>query len=339
MDWMPSASLATLRQRAKLLAATRQFFAGRGLMEVETPALVQRGVTDPHLQNIPARLLQGPQLYLHTSPEFHMKRLLAAGAPDIWQLGKVFRDGEAGRHHEPEFTLLEWYRHDFTLRELATETCDLLRILATVVRDGASPSAIADEPPVIWTYAGLFRETLGIDPLAADASELRQCARATLGARLGAELEAGLGNDISLWLDLLMSHVVAEQLATTGIAVVTGYPANQAALARLNPDDPRVAERFEVFCRGLEVANGYRELTDASEQRRRFDRDRQIRAAYGRPDVLPDELLLAALEHGLPDCSGVAVGFDRVVMAVLGLRCLQEAISFPILSAGQTPPI
>ncbi len=333
MHWRPSASLVTLRQRSQLLRAARAFFSERGLLEVETPALVQRAVTDPHLQNIQARLGQGQQLFLHTSPEFHMKRLLAAGAPDIWQLGKVFRDGEAGQRHEPEFTLLEWYRHDFTLEQLAGETCELLAVLARAAEDANAEPTIATDAPVHWTYAALFRETLGIDPLTAGTLELQDCVRSVLGARVGTELRASLGDETTLWLDLLMSHVVSERLAGTGIAVVTGYPAAQAALARVDPADRRVAERFEVFCRGIEVANGYRELTDAAELRRRFSADRDLRARLGRPDVAPDEHLLAALEHGLPDCSGVAVGFDRVVMLLLGLRTLQAAISFPILEA------
>lgn len=331
MDWQPSASLTTLRQRARLTSATRDFFGGRGLLEVETPALVRHGVTDPHLQNIGAHLGNGQRLFLHTSPEFHMKRLLAAGAPDIWQLCKVFRDGEAGRRHEPEFTLLEWYRHGYTLGQIAHETCDLLLALAqSAERAGAAP-AISRGPPVWWSYSDLFRAVLGIDPLATGPAELQDCARRCLGAAASEELRGSLGDEPSLWLDLLMSHAVREHLATTGIAVVTGYPAAQAALARLDPADARVAERFEIFCRGIEVANGYRELTDATEQDRRFAADRAFRARLGRPDVAPDEHLLQALRHGLPDCSGVAVGFDRVVMILLGLPVLQEAISFPVL--------
>ncbi|MDP2324122.1 MAG: EF-P lysine aminoacylase EpmA [Gammaproteobacteria bacterium] len=333
MHWQPSASPLTLRQRSRLLAATRHFFSSRGLLEVDTPALVQHGVTDPHLQNIPARLCGGQQLFLHTSPEFHMKRLLAAGAPDIWQLGKVFRDAEAGLRHEPEFTLLEWYRHDYTLRQLADETCELLAELSAAVEQTGAVSTAGAGPPRHWTYSALFLETLGIDPLTTTTPELQDRARSLLGEQLSAELCISLGNETSLWLDLLMSHVVSKHLAGTGIAVVTGYPANQAALARLEPSDPRVAERFEVFCQGIEVANGYRELSNATEQRRRFAADRALRARLGRPDVSPDEHLLAAMEHGLPDCAGVAVGFDRVVMILLGLKTLREAISFPVLPA------
>ncbi len=331
MAWRPSASWTALRQRARLLAATRSFFSARGLLEVETPALVRHAVTDPHLGNISVRPVSGPPLFLHTSPEFHMKRLLAAGAPDIWQLGKVFRDGEAGRHHEPEFTLLEWYRHDFTLEQLAGETCALLTVLAREAEIAGAVPSLALETPVYWTYADLFRATLGVDPLTAGIADLQDCARSVLGSRASAELCGSLGDKTTLWLDLLMSHVVSKRLEGTLIAVVTGYPAAQAALARVNPADHRVAERFEVFCRGIEVANGYRELTDAAELRRRFSADRALRAQLGRHDVTPDEQLLAALEHGLPDCSGVAVGFDRVVMVLLGLGTLQAAISFPVL--------
>jgi len=329
MGWQPSASLATLRQRAKLLGTARSFFAERGLLEVETPALVQRAVTDPHLESIRVQLVQGKTHFLHTSPEFHMKRLLAAGAPDIWQLGKVFRGGEAGRHHEPEFTLIEWYRHDFTLDQMTSETCELLAALAQEAELAGALRTISQGRPVHWTYSDLFRETLGVDPLTARISDLQDCARSVLGTQVGPALCASLGDVTTLWLDLLMSHVVSERLATTGIAVITGYPAAQAALARLDPTDPRVAERFEVFCRGIEVANGYRELTDAAEQGRRFRADQDYRTRLGQPDVVPDEHLLAALEHGLPDCAGVAVGFDRVLMVLLGLGTLQEAISFP----------
>jgi len=329
MPWQPTASLATLRQRAQLLSATRAFFNGRGLLEVDTPALVRHAVTDPHLENIQVRMSGSNELFLHTSPEFHMKRLLAAGVPDIWQLGKVFRDGEAGRHHEPEFTLLEWYRHDFSLARLAEETCELLAMLATVAEGTGAPRIFTREPPMHWTYAGLFRETVGVDPLTARLTDIQACAREVLGSELGPELCRDLGDEASLWLDLMMSHVVSKRLAGTGIAVVTGYPAAQAALARLNPDDQRIAERFEIFCGGIEVANGYRELTDAAEQHTRFSEDRAFRARLGRRDVVPDQHLLAALESGLPDCAGVAVGFDRLVMVLLGLGTLQEALSFP----------
>ena len=322
MEWQPSASIETLAQRARLLRTARDFFTARGLLEVETPALVMHAVSDPHLSNIPALLADGRRLWLHTSPEYHMKRLLAAGAPDIWQLGKVFRDGEAGRRHEPEFTLVEWYRHDYTLRALAGETCELIAALAAAV--GRNLTA-----PLLISYRELFLSAVGIDPLTADAATLCNCAREALGSSLGPELENGLGEDIDVWLDLLMSHAVSTHLASTEVAVVSGYPASQAALARIDPADSRIAERFEVFCAGLEVANGYRELCSAEEQARRFGADRARRARLNRPEVVPDPALLAALEAGLPDCAGVALGFDRVLMFLLELPDIRPAISFP----------
>lgn len=322
MAWQPSASFETLAQRARLLGTARAFFTTRGLLEVETPALVAHAVSDPHLSNIRAQLVDGRRLWLHTSPEYHMKRLLAAGAPDIWQLGKVFRDGEAGRRHEPEFTLLEWYRHDCTLHALAAESCELIAALATVVGKGLAA-------PVYLGYRELFLSAVGIDPLTADAVMLRNCAREVLGNSLDAGLEDRLAGDIDAWLDLLMSHAVSTYLAATELAVVSGYPASQAALARIDPIDSRIAERFEIFCAGLEVANGYRELRDPSEQERRFSSDRTARARLGRPDIVPDSALLAALAAGLPDCAGVALGFDRVLMFLLGLPDIQSAISFP----------
>jgi lysyl-tRNA synthetase class 2 len=322
MQWQPSASFDTLAQRALLLGTTRDFFRQRGLLEVETPALVAHAVSDPHLANIPTRLADGRKLWLHTSPEYHMKRLLAAGAPNIWQLGKVFRDGEAGRCHEPEFTLLEWYRHDCTLRTLATESCELITTLAAIV--GRHLAA-----PVYLSYRELFLSAVGVDPLSADAVTLRNCAREIMGTRLDAGLENRLGDEIDAWLDLLMSHAVTAQLATTELAVVSGYPASQAALARIDPADSRIAERFEIFCAGLEVANGYRELCDAGEQARRFSTDQATRARLGRPDIVHDSGLLAALEAGLPDCAGVALGFDRVLMFLLDLPDIQSGLSFP----------
>ncbi len=327
MSWRPEARPGTLRVRATLLAATRNFLNGRGILEVETPMLVARGVTDPQVQNLVAGRPGRTTLHLHSSPEYHMKRLLAAGAPDIWQLCKVFRDGEAGRRHSPEFTLVEWYRRGFTLQQMADECCALLAALAGA--SGATPDRAAGwDSPVTVTYQGLFRSAFGVDALAADAGELAAVARNALGEAVDASLAAGLGSDRDLWLDLLVSHLVSEQLAAVPVAVVTGYPASQAALARLDPADARVAERFEVFCHGIEVANGYRELTDAAEQSRRFAADRAIRRRRGLPDREPDEELLAALAHGLPDCSGVAVGFDRVVMVLLGLGSIRESLSF-----------
>lgn len=325
--WQPTATWATLRQRARCLAATREFFATRGLLEVETPALVQHAVTDPQLQNLPVHHRSGRELFLHTSPEFHMKRLLAAGAPDIWQLAHVFRDGEAGRHHEPEFALIEWYRHGFSLRQMADETCALIEHLADSM---PATDRVPRSPPVHWSYRQLFEATLMLDPLAATAAELEAAARSLLGGRIALSTDPD-SDDASLWLDLLMTHVVQQRLSSTFLAVVSGYPADQAAWARLDPADPRVAERFEVYLCGIEVANGYHELRDPAEHRRRLATDRARRLALGHPEVMPDTRFLAAIDHGLPDCAGVAVGLDRVLMVLAGLPDLQSVVAFPVL--------
>jgi len=319
MAWEPKASFATLRQRSLLLSAARDFFRQRQMLEVETPTLVAHAVTDPHLANLATELGGGQRRFLHTSPEFHMKRLLAAGSPDIWQLGKVFRAGEAGPRHEPEFTLVEWYRRGYTLMEMVAETCGLLDCLA-----GAAGVRWATSRTL--TYQAAFQECLGIDPLAASAGALGRHAREHLGESLGVSLDDATDRDT--WLDLLMSHGVAPALAGTDVVVITHFPASQAALARLDPRQPGVAERFEVLLRGVEVANGYRELTDPREQRQRFQQDRDRRRRLGHPDVTPDPGLLAALDHGLPECAGVAVGFDRVLMVLLGLDSLQECLAF-----------
>ncbi|MEZ5566220.1 MAG: EF-P lysine aminoacylase EpmA [Gammaproteobacteria bacterium] len=344
-DWRPTASWATLHQRARLLAGTRGFFADRDLLEVETPALIQHAVTDPQLQNMVVQHQSGQHLFLHTSPEFHMKRLLAAGAPDIWQLAKVFRDGEAGRRHEPEFTLVEWYRHGFSLQQMAEETCALLEQLARLIADQSNVARGAPRTaPVYWSYRQLFQTALGIDPLGATAVELENCARKVLGDQCAITTATRTStdpgsetDDVRLWLDLLMTHVVEQRLAETFLAVISGYPASQAALARLDPVDPRVAERFEVYLCGIEVANGYRELRDPAEHRQRFAADRAARLRLGYRDTRPDVDLIAAIEQGLPDCAGVAVGFDRVLMVLLGLRDIQSAITFPVLPNKPAP--
>lgn len=321
--WAPTASLAALAVRARLLAATRAFFAGRGVLEVETPALVGHAVTDPHLANVAATLAGPPasRLWLHTSPEYHMKRLLAAGAPDIYQLGKVWRDGERGRWHAPEFTLLEWYRHGFTQQTLADEVVALIACLCAEA--GRAAPAVRQA-----SYADLFIDTTGIDPLTAPLEAVRATAERLPGGVVDDRLRAALGDDREGWLDLLLTHAVTPALAGSGLCVVTGYPADQAMMARRNPADPRVAERFEVFWDGLELANGYHELADAAEQAGRFAADRDRRRSAGLPDVEPDEALLAALAAGLPDCAGVAVGFDRVVMRVLGVDRIDAVLSF-----------
>ncbi|HEV8629660.1 MAG TPA: EF-P lysine aminoacylase EpmA [Thermoanaerobaculia bacterium] len=320
-DWRPTAPLDNLRRRAELLASVRGFFAARGVLEVETPLLGAAAATDPHLASIGAELsAPAPRtLWLQTSPELHMKRLLAAGSGPIWQLGKAFRDGEAGRRHNPEFTMLEWYRPGWDHHRLMDEVEELLRATLGSLA-GAAPAERL-------TYRQAFLTHAGVDPFAADVAALRRRA-----AELGIEA-AALPDDRDTWLNLLLATAVEPRLGRSCPTFVHDFPASQAALARVRrdgPDDPPVAERFEAFVAGVELANGYHELADPVEQERRFAADLAERRRRGLPALPADSRLLAALAHGLPDCSGVALGFDRLVMLALGADAIAEVIAFPV---------
>jgi lysyl-tRNA synthetase class 2 len=288
-DWAPSCSLAALAARAELLATVRDFFRARGVMEVQTGVIGTATVTEPAVESIPVPGLG----FLQTSPEYQMKRLLAAGAPSIYQLGPVFRAGEAGRRHNPEFTMLEWYRIGYDDRQLMAEVAALV------------DAALGPAPVHAITYAEVV-------------------------ARAPVELEVQASGGLSERERLDLRFSTGLDTLPIGRWFVTDYPADQAALARRRPHDPAVAARFELVVDGLEIANGYHELTDASEQRARFEHDRAARRAAGQPDHAADERLLAALEHGLPDCAGVALGFDRLLMLKLGARSLREVMPFPI---------
>ncbi len=317
-DWRPGASLETLRVRADLLARVRAHFASEGVLEVQTPVLARAPVTDVHLASLSTRVAGHGELYLQTSPEYAMKRLLAAGAPDIYQVAQVFRDEERGAQHNPEFTLVEWYRRGFSLDRLMSDCERLLSSLLAGRRELAAAERI--------TYRDAMLQHAGVDPLEATAQDLR----ANL-VRHRIELpRAAAAEERDLWLDLLMSTVVGPKLGVEGLTFLHSYPASQAALARLEPDDARVAQRFEIYLSGVELANGFHELADPAEQRRRFERDLQERARRGLPALPVDERLLAALESGLPDCSGVALGFDRVVMLACGMQRIDEVIAFSI---------
>lgn len=297
-------------------------------MEVDTPVLTAAGCSDPNLANISCRLQIHPDrdFFLQTSPEYAMKRLLAAGSPDIYQICKVFRDAELGANHQPEFTMLEWYRKDFSLNEMFGETCSLFRFLCQA-DELETNTALLDEPSV-FRYEEIFRSATGLDPLRSDMAELRKCASKT--ACMSTTLEQRLGTNRSAWLDFLMGQTIIPSLAGQGLVIIHDYPADQAMLARLRPDDPRLAERFEIFFDGLELANGYRELCDSAEQRRRFEHDRGRRSHHGLPEIAADTALLSALEYGLPDCCGVAVGFDRLLMSLFGLSDIRRSMSFAI---------
>lgn len=322
--WRPTADIDALRARAELLRLARAFFTDRGLLEVETPVLGEFGVTDPNIAGVEVRLdaPSNARRFLQTSPEYAMKRLLAAGSPDIWQICRVFRNGESGRRHRPEFTMIEWYRLGWSLDAIIAETCELIVALLAMTKPAA-----ANTPVTVHRYADLFQAATGLDPIDASLDDLRACARDLVAGLADAQ---ALGDLRQNWLDLLMSHVVQSSLPASGLSVVRQYPAEQAALARLDPEDARYAERFEILMNGLELANGYHELTDATEQRVRFAADRRRRAAAGLPDVAEDALLLGALDHGLPDCSGVSVGFDRVLMCALGAESIDDVVSFPV---------
>jgi lysyl-tRNA synthetase class 2 len=323
MDWQPTAKIDTLRTRARVLQSIRAFFSMRDVLEVDTPVLSRAAATDVNLESF-ATVYRGPGApqgqvyYAHTSPEFPMKRLLASGSGPIYQICKVFRQGESGASHNPEFTMLEWYRPHYDLSAFFDE----LEEFVTTVLGEHVRLEVAER----LTYAEAFKRFARIDNVhEASVADLRRRVR-----ELALPEVRGLGDDDrDGWLDFIMSTVVQSQLGHAGPSIVFDYPASQAALARINPGPPAVAERFEVFVKGVEIANGFHELTDADEQRRRFEQDRARRAALKRRDVPIDENLLAALAEGMPDCTGVAVGVDRLVMLATGARRIEEVIAFP----------
>lgn len=314
--WAPGTSLETLRMRAALLAHTRTFFAARGVLEVDTPALMACGVTDPQIHSLRADLpgAAGRQGYLQSSPEYAMKRLLAAGSGDIFQICHVFRGEEQGPLHNGEFTLIEWYRLGYSLEALMEEVDVLVRELL-----GAAAGGATEQIP----YTELLKRTLGIDALHESLASLRSSAEA-----LGFDKRLTQQLDRDGLLDLLMGARVGPGLGVDGPCFVHRYPASQASLARLDPRDERVALRFELYRAGIELANGFEELGSAQQQRERFVADQQLRAARGLPVPEIDERLLAALSSGLPPCAGVAVGFDRLVMLASGVRHIGEALPF-----------
>ena len=319
LNWQPTATIGTLRERARLIATVRAFFAARDIWEVETPVLGQGGSTDVHLVSLSslARTDKGQRkLWLQTSPEFHMKRLLAADSGPIFQLAKSFRDGEVGARHNIEFTMLEWYRPGFTLAQLIEETTALVEHVLP-----QSPG-----PVVYYRYRELFHRHLEVDPFTTSLVTLRSLAAER--GNMSAQALAEEGRDTCL--DLLMGMVIEPTLGQQELSVVVDYPASQAALARRHQDADGewVASRFELYLNGIELANGYDELTDAEEQRQRFDADNAERRRLGLPEVDVDAHLLAALEQGLPASSGVALGLDRLIQLALGKARLEEVLAF-----------
>ena len=316
-DWLPTATKDRLAHRAGVLRFLREFFFERGVLEVETPVLSQAGTTDLHLTNLETTWHGGVdrRLFLQTSPEYAMKRLLASGSGAIYQIAKAFRDDESGRLHNPEFTLLEWYRVGWDHQALMNEIDELLALL------------LDESPAERLTYAEAFDRHLQINPHQAPIQQLRKSVR-EWGVVLNRNTERELGRDDLL--QLLMSEAVEPNLADDRPTFIYDFPESQSALARIRSDNPPVAERFEVYVGGLELANGYHELTEPNEQAERFTNDLRRRLESGRPEVPIDQNLLSAMRAGLPSCAGVALGIDRLVMLASNASHIDEVLAFPI---------
>ena len=306
-----------LVRRAELLSAARRFLQSRGYLEVETPLLSFDVGVDLHLEPFRVEVggygNEGPPrtAYLQTSPEFGMKRLLSAGVGDCFQISRSFRRGEAGAHHNPEFTIVEWYRVGGSYRDLMIEV-------------GEFASEVAGWPKAeTISYADAFQKAIAIDPHVATISDL---------SRLAAEREFRSADRDEL-LNFLLANAVEPNLGIERPTLVYDYPATQAALAKVTTDDPPVAQRFELYYRGIELANGYQELTDAEELRRRNRRQNELRRAKGLAELPAESKLLAAMDAGLPECTGVALGFDRLVMLALGCSSVSEVMAFPFAQA------
>ena len=308
MNWQPGAELRVVRERARVYLQIRAFFNTRGYLEVETPILMPTTSTDVHIGSLETSCA-GRRLFLQTSPEYAMKRLLAAGSGSIFQIGHAFRQDEQGRLHNPEFSLLEWYREGYDYQQLMDEM-ELLIISLSLRQCNFSRT----------TYKQLFRQSLDLVIDDIGLTELRaECARKVAGCD-------PQDLDFDQCLDLLLAMVIAPGMR--GYQFVYDYPLSQAALARVSGNDASVAERFELFYDGVELANGFSELTDASQQRARFEADNLARVKKGLPQLDIDELLLAALSHGLDDCAGVALGLDRLLMVLLDLDSIDQVLTF-----------
>lgn len=314
-DWRPGADVARARQRARMLARARDYFARNDVLEVQTPVLSAAAVSDRHIESLTTTVL-GQTRFLRTSPEYPMKRLLAAGYPDIYEIGAVFRDGESGARHQPEFQMIEWYRHDFSLQAMIEDTLALLRHLLDTPGSALFRQLRSGRQ---WRFDAALQAALGADSLS-DTDHLAVLA--------GDDVAKTLGHDHDALLDYLFDDAVARRFEPDALSVVSHYPASQAALARLCPRTG-LALRFEVYCGPLELANGFVELQSADEQRTRFEADQAWRRQHDLPLRPLDEAFLAALESGLPDCAGVAVGLERLLMLAGGEPDIRSLVSFP----------
>lgn len=330
-SYAPTMTLAMAAKRAQFLNDIRQFFIARRVLEVQTPLLSQAGNTDTFLQSVAANVTYQDQqrtYYLHTSPEFAMKRLLASWQVAIYQVCPVFRDNEIGARHNIEFTMLEWYQPHYSLNDLAGELGELLSVLYGY--------------PIVmnhYRYVDAFMDFIGIHPLTASIDALQAVAedKGLIGFDFDSEENVGKGkkeesdeDSRQSWLDLLFSHAVEPNLGHDLPTLIIEYPPATAALAKtaLDRDDNMVAKRFELYINGIEIANAYNELADGQALRQRFEQDNQLRRRHNLPQMPIDEHLLAAC-NDLPPCSGIAVGIDRLLMVITGATCLQEVIPFP----------
>jgi lysyl-tRNA synthetase class 2 len=316
-DWRPCATLGLLRDRAEVLAAIRHFFSERQVLEVDTPALSSAATPDASIESI--AVTAGPQqgpLFLQTSPEFFMKRLLCAGSGSIYQMCHVFRNDEQGRNHNPEFTMLEWYRTGFEMFDLIDEVEALMSLLIPAI----------DTPATRISYHDLFRQTTGLDPASASRADIR-----ALAGELGIVIPANHPDDGLV--EMIFNIATASWMKQHPAVIVHHFPASQASLAVLSPEDPNLALRFEYYVDGLELANGFQELADPHEQKLRFEVENARRRERGVQTMPIDGHFLAALAHGLPACSGVAVGVDRILMIRNRQPDIASVMTFPFSRA------
>ncbi|HEB27175.1 MAG TPA: EF-P lysine aminoacylase GenX [Porticoccus sp.] len=314
--WQPTATLESIKARAELLTSIRQFFSERQVLEVETPLLARYSVTDPHMDVLMADspVGNGDRYYLQTSPEYAMKRLLASGLGSIYQIAKAFRRGEQGGRHNPEFTMLEWYRPGFTHHQLMDEVEALVASIIGCEHVFARKS-----------YRQMFQQHFDFDPHLVDVGVVKAVAH----QHLDVQMDSDNKDD---WLNVLLAEIIEPALGVDVPIFIVDYPASQSALAKVSKDEAGVsiAQRFELYVDGVELANGYFELTDAEEQKKRFQHDQQLRADLGRAEMEQDKYLLAAMASGLPSCAGVAMGLDRLLMLAQGVVSINEVLAFPV---------
>ena len=322
-DWQPTASLEMLKIKARLLSKLRAFFDEKNILEVQTPVLSQAGNTEPTIETFIIHQFENSKhiiqpSFLNTSPEFSMKRLIAAGSGSIYQITPAFRQNEQGQRHNSEFTLLEWYRLNFDHHALMGEVNSLVRYVAEdFFKLGRSQ---------FFSYQDAMVKFADIDPFNATNEELKE---ATIKAGIDAVGMDDVNVTQDTWLDLIMSEVVEKNLPLNCPVFIYDYPASQAALAKIRKGSHDVAERFELYINGMELANGFHELSDAAEQAQRFKQQQQQRKESGQQGIPADYHLIEALKHGLPECAGVAVGLDRLLMVLTGAEHIDEVLTFP----------